>query len=183
MDISPSVELAMNYLAAGLSVLPAIKAQKHPAVGSWKTWAERLPSEYEVKAWFCNHPDGVCIVTGRVSGYLECMDFDNHGELFDSWKNRVDSALFARLVVEQPPSGGYHVLYRCEGSISGNLKLARGERCAKLATLIETRGEGGLFLCAPTAGYSLTQGEFTHIPQITAAERDVAGSGKRSQRG
>ena len=110
MDITPSVELAMGYLAAGLSVLPAIKAEKRPAVGSWKLWSERLPSEYEVKAWFGNHPDGVCIVTGCVSGYLECMDFDNHGELFDSWKNRVDSALFARLVVEQTPSGGYHVI-------------------------------------------------------------------------
>ena len=32
MDITPSVELAMGYLAAGLSVLPAIKAEKRPAV-------------------------------------------------------------------------------------------------------------------------------------------------------
>ena len=172
MDTTPSVELAMGYLAAGLSVLPAIKAEKRPSVGSWKPWAERLPSEYEVKAWFGNHPDGVCIVTGRVSGYLECIDFDNHGELFDSWKNRVDTALFSRLVVEQTPSGGFHVLYRCADSISGNLKLARGERNAKLATLIETRGEGGLFLCAPTAGYSVLQGEFAHIPTLTAEERD-----------
>ena len=172
MDITPSVELAMGYLAAGLSVLPAIKAEKRPAVGSWKLWSERLPSEYEVKAWFGNHPDGVCIVTGCVSGYLECMDFDNHGELFDSWKNRVDSALFARLVVEQTPSGGYHVIYRSRDRIQGNLKLARGERCAKLATLIETRGEGGLFLCSPTSGYSLQQGDFAHIPTLTAEERE-----------
>lgn len=172
MDTTPSVELAMGYLAAGLSVLPAIKAEKRPSVGSWKTWAERLPSEYEVRAWFGNHPDGVCIVTGRVSGSLECMDFDNHGELFDSWKNRVDSALFSRLVVEQTPSGGFHVLYRCDNRIPGNLKLARGDRHAKLATLIETRGEGGLFLCAPTAGYRVVQGEFAHIPTLTAEERE-----------
>lgn len=172
MDTTPSVELAMGYLAAGLSVLPAIRAEKRPSVGSWKPWAERLPSKYEVKAWFGNHPDGVCIVTGRVSQNLECIDFDNHGELFDSWKNRVDTALFSRLVVEQTPSGGFHVLYRCADSISGNLKLARGERNAKLATLIETRGEGGLFLCAPTAGYSVLQGEFAHIPTLTAEERE-----------
>ena len=100
-----TVETAMAYLAAGLSVLPAIRAEKRPAVGAWKTWATRLPSEYEVKAWFGNHPDGVCIVAGVVSGCLECMDFDNHGELFDSWRNRVDSALFSRLVVERTPSG------------------------------------------------------------------------------
>ena len=152
MEDGLSVELAFGYLAAGLSVLPARKDEKRPAVGSWKTWTQRLPNEYEIKAWFGNHPDAVCIVAGRVSGHLECIDFDNHGELFDSWKKSVEPALFARLVVERTPSGGYHVLYRCSDSISGNLKLARGERCAKLATLIETRGEGGLFLCAPTPG-------------------------------
>ena len=165
-----TVETAMAYLAAGLSVLPAIKAEKRPAVGAWKTWAARLPSEYEVKAWFGNHPDGVCIVSGVVSGSLECMDFDNHGELFDKWKNRVDSALFSRLVVERTPSGGYHVVYRVTGVVAGNTKLARGERAAKLATLIETRGEGGIFLCAPTPGYSVVQGEFAHVPTLSADE-------------
>ena len=167
-----TVETAMAYLAAGLSVLPAIRGEKRPAVGSWTIWTGRLPSEYEVKAWFGNHPDGICIVTGRVSGNLECMDFDNHGELFERWKDCVNSALFSRLVVEQTPSGGYHVLYRCAEKVSGNLKLARGERNAKLTTLIETRGEGGLFLCAPTQGYAATQGEFTHIPTLTESERE-----------
>ena len=49
------IATALGYLSAGLSVLPAIRAEKHPSVGSWKTWSERLPSEYEVKAWFGNH--------------------------------------------------------------------------------------------------------------------------------
>ena len=180
MEDGLSVELAFGYLAAGLSVLPARKDEKRPAVGSWKTWTQRLPNEYEIKAWFGNHPDAVCIVAGRVSGHLECIDFDNHGELFDSWKKNVDSALFARLVVERTPSGGYHVLYRCSDSISGNLKLARGERCAKVATLIETRGEGGLFLCAPTPGYSVTQGEFAHVPTLAPEERESLLSAARA---
>ena len=172
MDSTPSVELALGYLAASLSTLPAIRVEKRPAIGSWKAWSERLPNEYEIKAWFGNHPDGVCIVTGRVSGNLECMDFDNHGELFDSWKKRIDSRLYSRLVIERTPSGGYHVVYRCVDTVSNNLKLARGERNAKVVTLIETRGEGGLFLCAPTSGYSVTQGEFTHIPTLTGEERE-----------
>ena len=167
-----TVETAMAYLAAGLSVLPAIKAEKRPSVGAWKTWAGRLPSEYEVKAWFGNHPDGVCIVAGSVSGNLECMDFDSHGELYEGWKAKVDPGLFSRLVVETTPSGGYHVLYRSAAKIEGNLKLARGERNAKLATLIETRGEGGLFLCSPTSGYTAIQGEFAHIPTLSEVERE-----------
>lgn len=167
-----SIAEALAYLDAGLSVLPARRAEKRPAVGSWKTWGGRLPSEYEVKAWFGNRPDAVCIVTGKVSGNLECLDFDNHGELFDAWEKTVGEEIFSRLVVEQTPSGGFHVLYRAEAEIPGNLKLARGERGGKTVTLIETRGEHGLFLCAPTPGYELLQGDFAHIPALTAGERN-----------
>jgi hypothetical protein len=39
--------------------------------------------------------------------------------------------------------------------------------------LIETRGEGGLFLCAPTLGYSLEQGSLTEIPVLTPQEREI----------
>jgi predicted DNA-binding transcriptional regulator AlpA len=41
------------------------------------------------------------------------------------------------------------------------------------AALIETRGEGGLFLCAPTPGYTLLQGTFANVPLLTAAERET----------
>ena len=166
------IETAMSYLAAGLCVLPAIKAEKRPAIGGWKPWCSRLPSEYEAKAWFANHPDGVCVVTGKVSGNLECLDFDNHGELFGKWRDLVAPDLYAKLVIEQTPSGGYHVLYRSAECISGNLKLARGERDAKIVTLIETRGEGGLFLCAPTDCYVLQQSDFTHIPTLSVSEHE-----------
>ena len=173
--------LAASYLAAGLSCLPAVRAQKRPAVGSWRTWAERLPTVVEVEAWFANRPDAVCIVAGAVSGNLECIDFDNKGELFEAWKGKVAPDLYSRLVVERTPSGGFHVIFRAQTDcISGNLKLARGDRGGKLATLIETRGEGGLFLCCPTDGYSLTQGEFAHIPLLTADERDALIEAARS---
>jgi hypothetical protein len=42
-----------------------------------------------------------------------------------------------------------------------------------VVTQIETRGEGGLFLCAPTDGYSLTQGDFKNVPVISEAERNL----------
>lgn len=43
-----------KYLAAGLSVLPAKKEKKCPAIGRWKDYQERLPSELEIKTWFAN---------------------------------------------------------------------------------------------------------------------------------
>ena len=117
------VATAMAYLAAGLSCLPATKARKHPAIGSWKNWQSRLPTKVEVKAWFSNPHDAICVVSGKVSGNLECMDFDQHGELFAAWMEKVDTGLLAKLVIEQTPSGGYHVFYRSEEPVGGNLKL------------------------------------------------------------
>ena len=175
-----SIETATGYLKAGLSCLPAARAKKHPSIGSWKTWAGRLPTEIEVEAWFANSQDGICVVAGAVSGNLECMDFDNHGELFEAWMQNVDTALLAKLVIEQSPSGGYHVLYRSTSQVEGNLKLARGVRDGRLTTLIETRGEGGLFLCCPTDGYVLQQGEFAHIPTIEPIEREALLNAARS---
>ena len=166
------IETALGYLKAGLSCLPAVRAKKHPATGSWKKWAKALPTQIEVECWFANAHDAICIVAGAVSGNLECLDFDNHGELFEAWKARVDPETYSRLVVERTPSGGCHVLYRSGKPVDGNLKLARGERDGKTLTLIETRGEGGLFLCAPSEGYELLQGDFAHIPLIKASARE-----------
>ena len=174
------VATAMAYLAAGLSCLPAAKARKHPVIGSWKNWQTRLPTEVEVRAWFSNKHDAICVVSGAVSGNLECMDFDQHGELFSAWMEKIDTALLAKLVIEQTPSGGYHVCYRCESPVEGNLKLARGMRDGKLKTLIETRGEGGLFLCAPTEGYALQQGDFAHLPTISPDARQALLDAARS---
>ena len=174
------VATAMAYLAAGLSCLPAAKARKHPAIGSWKNWQTRLPTEVEVRAWFSNAHDAICVVSGAVSGNLECLDFDNGGERFAAWIEKVDTGLLAQLVIEQTPSGGYHVCYRCEEPVEGNLKLARGIRDGKQKTLIETRGEGGLFLCAPTEGYSLQQGDFAHLPTISSDARQALLEAARS---
>ena len=173
-------ETASSYLAAGLSVLPAKKSQKRPAIGLWKTWSKRLPTEIEVDAWFSNSQEGVCLVAGEVSGNLECIDFDCQGEAFGAWKEKIPAELFASLVIESTPSGGKHVVYRSEDAVEGNQKLAQGVRDGKLATLIETRGEGGLFLCAPTPGYILEQGEYTHLAVLSGEARNLLLGAARS---
>ena len=167
------IELAESYRKAGLAALPAAKAKKRPSIGGWKTWSKRLPTEMEIAAWFANNQDGICIVAGAVSGNLECIDFDAHGELYPAWKEKVAPEVFARLVVERTPSGGLHVLYRCEEPVEGNRKLAQGMREGKKTTLVETRGEGGLFLCAPTEGYELLQGDYTSLPVLSGDARQA----------
>ncbi len=166
-----SIETAQSYRAVGLSVLPAVRAKKCPATGRWKTWKSRLPTDCEIRTWFSNYPDAVCIIAGAISGNLEIIDFDNHGELYEKWRLTLPADLLAKLVIERTPSGGYHVIYRCESEVCGNIKLAQGVRAGKLATLIETRGEGGLFLCAPTDGYMLIQNDFSMIATLAEDDR------------
>lgn len=192
--------LAGEYLAAGLSVLPAHREGKRAAVSRWKPYQEHLPTPAEVNAWFSNDHNGLCLITGRVSGHLEMIDFDLAGELFEPWCESVRQhapGLLDRLVIEKTPSGGRHVVYRCDSTVCGNTKLAQrkviapdsseveiaGKRYVPrkdangnwhvLLTMIETRGEGGLFLCDPTQGYELVQGAFTNVPVITIEDRDV----------
>jgi len=164
---------ATDYLAAGLCVLPARRAEKRPAVGRWKQYRKRLPTEAELSAWFTNDPDAICIVCGHVSGNGEMIDFDAGGELFDAWAALIPPDLLSKLVIETTQRDGRHVYYRCEAKVCGNMKLAQRSDGEKIVTLIETRGEGGLFLCAPTAGYEVIQGDLCDPPMITVAERDL----------
>src|SRR5690606_34453199 len=166
-------EAAMSYHRAGLCVLPARRAEKRPAVGAWKRYRQTRPTEAELSAWMANNPDAICILCGAVSGNTEIIDFDAGGELFSAWWNRIPTDLHDRLVVEVTPSGGYHVIYRCEVPVCGNLKLAQRKDGDKVVTLIETRGEGGLFLCAPTMGYILGHGDLANLPVLSEPERDA----------
>jgi len=164
---------ARACLSAGLCVLPANRAEKRPAVGQWKRYRRRLPTEAELTAWFANGPDAVCILCGRVSHNAEMIDFDAGGELFDAWAAHIPPDLLAKLVIEKTRRDGRHVCYLCEREVCGNMKLAQRRDGEKIVTLIETRGEGGLFLCAPTPGYEVIQGDLCDLPVLTEAERDV----------
>ena len=193
---------AAAYLGAGLSVLPARRSgdEKRVALRSWKPYQGRLPTPDEVQAWFSNSHQALCLVCGGVSANLEMLDFDLGAEAFEPWCRLVREAapgLLERLVIETTPSGGRHVAYRAAAAVCGNLKLAQRKLpgasgdpvviCGKthvprrdsggawhvLLTLVETRGEGGIFLCAPSDGYQLVQGDFTNLPVLSTDERET----------
>lgn len=191
---------ATAYAQAGLSVIPTNKETKCPALPEWKLYQKQIASSSEIHNWFLSSSSCLGIVAGEVSGNLEMIDFDQQGELFDVWANLVDAespGLVERLLIEKSQNSGRHVVYRCPGErIPGNTKLAmRGIEAAnaekitvdgksykprKVAdkfiveiTLIETRGEGGQFLAAPSPGYKLLQGSFAHVPTITRDEREI----------
>lgn len=184
-----ALETALSYYHAGLCVLPADAAEKRPALASWKPYQQRPPTEAEVRVWFASDRP-TCMLTGTASGNLEMIDFDGAGEKFSWWHELVESrspGLVKRLLLERSPSGGWHVVYRCASEICGNIKLAEravvvasdqetefygkrykprrvNDRWEVALTLIETRGEGGLFLCAPSPGYEVVQGQYEQLP-------------------
>lgn len=193
---------AAAFVAAGLCALPAVRTaeDKRVQLPAWKEYQRRLPSTAELAGWFQASTHAVCLVCGAVSGNLEMIDFDLGGEAFPAWRKAVEAAspgLVDRLVIESTPSGGRHVVYRCQSPVCGNTKLATkridtegpGElvvgskpfsprqdasgRWHVAVTLIETRGEGGMFLCAPSAGYEVLQGDLRDPPVISPDERDV----------
>jgi len=173
------IEVAQKYKNAGLSCLPTQK-DKSPAIGAWKgiDIAPALFTAY-----------GIGIKCGSASGNLECIDFDNH---FGDAKDVISEFMKIegvkeiyekyRLPIEASVNGGFHLLYRCE-TIEGNKKLAMRpiQKNGKLTRdgLIETRGEGGYFVSAPTPGYTVIKNDICNIATITPGERGVLLSAAR----
>ena len=167
------IEIATNYLASGLCVLPAVRTEKRPALSGWKAFQSGLPQPQQIEHWFRGDVDALCIVAGSVSGNLEVIDFDFEADQFGDWAALIPEQLLSRLVIERTQSGGRHVIYRVAEPVCGNMKLSQAQRDSKIVTLIETRGEGGLFLCAPTFGYILEQGSLTDLPVLSTDEREL----------
>jgi len=184
--IEPNIlPAALKYAAFGLSVIPVFPADhsarpKQPC-SPWKTFQDRIAKPEEIRGFFHNKTQrAVAVIAGYVSGNLELIDFDKP-ELFPPFMGTLrenDPLLADRLIMQETPSGGFHLLYRCTDPVPGNQKLAMSHRYqdesgkTRQDVFIETRGEGGYFLIAPSRGYYL-QGNLENIPIISGQERDV----------
>ena len=161
---------ALRAIDAGLAVIPIRHGTKKAAV-AWGIYQTRRPTRDEIVQMFRNITD-IAILCGATSENLEVIDFDDP-DMYPRWVLAMEmdghDDIVQRFVVQQTPSGGCHVLYRCD-TIEGNQKLAL-KPDGNVA--IETRGEGGYIVSAPTPGYKLTQGKFAAIPRVTPAARDA----------
>ena len=162
---------AEAMLQAGLSAFPARRADKFPTGLKWGEFQQRRMTPAEVPQFF-RLSDAICVICGPVSGGLTILDFDDAGSRFESWQAKVEAVnpqLFASLVIERSPSGGYHVGARSD-LVIGNEKLAMS--ADGKTTLIETRGKGGLVVVDPTPGYQLEQNDLIGIPTITSGQME-----------
>lgn len=170
---------AKKFLEVGVNVLPTKVNEKYPKVKSWKRYQAQFISDKEIENLFSNEIDGIGVVCGKISGNLECIDFDNKlgnvDLIFDEWKDNeeISDIVQFKCLIEKTQSGGFHVFYRSE-KIEGNLKLAYKIKAdGKPECIIETRGEGGFAVVYPSKNYHLINGSWTHLPELCEEEREL----------
>jgi len=207
--VSDVVAAALEWLASGGCPVPAREDGSKRPLGLWKDRQAQRPSEADVRAW--NGARGYGIVCGSVSGNLDMLEFEGRAiaeGFLDEFTRRVRAAgltdLWHRVIAgysEQTPSGGLHLCYRLDGEVPGNTQLARrpetqaemdaremdaweirkGAKKPRPVVLIETRGEGGFTVTAPSNGsthatgrpWVLLAGGPRFLATITIAERDA----------
>ncbi len=188
------IRSALEARRAGISVAPVLPdGKKRPAV-RWRVYQHRLATPREIARWFGNGERGLALITGAISGGLEALDFDSCA-IYRTWSERVRQwgygALYDRLTLgylEATPHG-IHLLYRsCPAEKNQKLASVAVDSPQRFRTLIETRGEGGLVVVAPSGGgvhpsgkpYVLLAGGITSIATLTAEERQILFSVARS---
>jgi hypothetical protein len=189
---------ALSYLKSGLSILPADN-DKMPKVKQWSHLQEQAATAEQVKKWFSTNNTNIAMICGKVSGNALMLDFDCYAEALSTFSGYVQEqapGLLERLLTEKSPHGA-HLGCRVDGPVLGNTKLARkpvpvegpghhqyrGGRPLEAIqvngqwiitpAIIETRGEGGYCLIAPSKGYELTHGDYNHLPVITVDEMSI----------
>lgn len=164
-----SLQASQLLNAHGVSCIPC-NGDKTPRISSWSQYRTTLPTPEELSRWFVTEQK-IALIAGKV----QCIDFDDkyskgiYGRFCARAEETGIEDLLAGLILQKTPSGGFHLVFQCESRIT-NLKLAQKENHE---TLIETRGDGGYFLIAPSEGYTLLAGDWSSIPTISKEDRDA----------
>jgi len=191
--MNPVLQAALDFYDAGISVVPVNNNGSKSPIGSWKQYQVSRAEPEQLGDWFGTGHPGIGIITGAVSGNLEMLELEGraiHAGLFDEAKEiAINSGLeeLWRLLTtgyaEMTPSGGLHFLYRiADEPVPGSTKIARrpGENDT-VEVLVETRGEGGFVVTAPSNGevhrshqpWVLLTGSPNTIPMFSMEEREA----------
>jgi hypothetical protein len=153
---------ALEFLLAGVNVVPVREDGSKAPAGAWKLAQSQMTDAVEVVKW-ATTAQGFGIITGAVSGNLEMLELEGRAVAAGILEEARDLAHDAEIgdiwdklqstYIEMTPSGGIHWLYRIDGTVPGNTKIAqRPGANDNPECWIETRGEGGFVIVAPSAG-------------------------------
>jgi hypothetical protein len=172
----------------GISVIPPMMDTSKRPIEKWKQYQSTRCDENQVSRWWGSN-QGWGAVCGKVSRGLEVLEFDTR-EVYDRFGATAFSLGHGKLVerieagcVDDTPSGGVHWPYYCE-EVRGNTKLAERPDPSVphgRKALIETRGEGGFCIFAPSYGkvhpsgrpYIRRRGSIDTIATLSPAERQT----------
>ena len=131
---------AIRAYEAGLCVVPPYEDGTKRPDGSWKQWQSKRPSQAQMQAWY-GERQGIGLLTGAVSGNLECFEFDDSASQYEPLKQLAAQAGLASLIErieqgysERTPGGGIHWFYFCE-QIEGNTLRLVSRKAGKLHVL------------------------------------------------
>lgn len=187
MELTPTHKMARTAHRSGLCVVPPKEDGTKAPIGTWKRYQEERPEPSQIDRWYEGGREGIGVICGAVSGNLTMLECENE----DIWELLKDNAegvgldgLLSRIAdgwMERTPGGGVHIYYRCE-DCRGNKKLARrpGDGTGKVDVLIETRGEGGYTIIAPSAGDTHPSGGSYDL--VSGGPRSIATIGVDEQR-
>lgn len=198
------VKLAKKFSINGYSVLP-VSREKIPTIRKWGIFQTRPMSEDECEKYF-KDAWGIALLMGTEKN-LTAIDFDMKydltGLVFENYKKLIPPKLLKKMYVQTTKNKGYHFVFSCS-KVEGNQKLASRyttayekhetylkafnnpetrDKAIKIASndstrvLLETRGNGGYILIAPTDGYEHVYGK---IQEISEEEYDVLIEAARS---
>jgi len=192
---------ALAWWQVGACVLPAATdGSKRPGLTGWKQFQTRRPDLNDLASWFAAGHAGMGVVCGKISGGLEMVEFE--ARAMDEGAYEAVAAACEALglgelwqqittgYIEESPTGGRHLyFYVSDVPVPGNTKIARRPATEaelsvapddRIKVLIETRGEGGWVVTAPSNGtthpsgrsWTVVAGQPATIPTITGSQRE-----------
>ena len=110
-----TLDTALIWRDLGIATIPILARSKSPAIDKWKPYMKRLPTEFELRAWFSRPGYNIAVVTGWQG--LVIIDWDDVdksmawsvNELFDTvHRGIVQKTYFVET------SRGVHIYLYCE---------------------------------------------------------------------
>lgn len=147
------------------------------------------PSHSTIRNDFIDYREELLAIrTGECSNGVQGIDIDAKHDIDGTlWKKFIAelkqhaALMIDKLVIQQTPAGGKHLLFRCEVSAPSQILAGRAanevERSAlpdqHHKPLIELKGEGGYMVVSPSHDYVILQGSLSTIQKISIVEYDT----------
>ena len=152
---------ALDYLRRGWSIIP-VGADKRPVVTAdgrfaWRSFQSRRMTEAEARLWWdVEHPPGIAVVCGKVSGLI-VLDVEVLGVQLRHFDGRLPETLTA---VSQ--SGGLHYYFRWRPE-----RLRHVIADADMRRLADVKSDGGYVVAPPTSG---EKGDYAWVTRAPLAD-------------